>query len=522
MINIQRIPDDFFVIGEPSAARDCEVSFNLTGTGLEVSLCARESKPRFVCLRWNYRTEEPVRVLGDKWERAYADLTWKSLDGENFMPWYFLATNGRDTVGCGVMTRPNSFVSFEYDASGVSGWFDVRCGDAGVELGGRKLLIGTVVTREYPGVGSFEAACRFCRELCTDPILPSEPVYGGNNWYYAYGKSSAEQIYSDSRLIAGLAEGSKVRPFMVIDDCWQKNSCAGPWVPNKAFGDMKTVADTMKAIGVRPGIWVRLLNDPEFAARHPDCLVRQKYLDPSVPEVAEYICGVISDIKSWGFELLKHDYTTFDLFGQFAFELNGTITRTPDWAFHDRTKTSAEIVLDLYRLIRKACGDMIVIGCNTVSHLCAGLVEINRTGDDTSGADWNRTRAMGVNTLAFRLPQNRAFYMSDADCVGIIPGKIDWSLNREWTRLLSRSGTPLFISCPAEGLSGEAFREMREAFRYAGAQTDSAVPLDWEYNNQPQRWLINGKEEKFDFVQTSYPRILDSVFNRSGLIERED
>ncbi len=50
---------------------------------------------------------------------------------------YFLASNSRETVGAGVMVRPNSFVSFQYDASGVTTWFDVRCGGVGVRLAGR-------------------------------------------------------------------------------------------------------------------------------------------------------------------------------------------------------------------------------------------------------------------------------------------------------------------------------------------------------------------------------------------------
>ena len=50
-----------------------------------------------------------------------------------------------------------------------------------------------------------------------------------------------------------------------------------------------------------------------------------------------------------------------------------------------------------------------------LSHLAAGLVELQRTGDDTSGRDWARTKKMGVNTLAYRMPQNRAFYIDDPD-----------------------------------------------------------------------------------------------------------
>ena len=30
--------------------------------------------------------------------------------------------------------------------------------------------------------------------MCDDGALPEKPIYGGNNWYYAYGNSSDEEI----------------------------------------------------------------------------------------------------------------------------------------------------------------------------------------------------------------------------------------------------------------------------------------------------------------------------------------
>ncbi|MBQ5973614.1 MAG: alpha-galactosidase [Oscillospiraceae bacterium] len=507
-IDLQRIPDDSFVVCDGGPAADAAIRFEPEARGLSVYLRAVSDRPKFVCLRWNFRTDVPVRVLGDQWERAYADLGWKGLDGERFLPWYFLAAFEDGVAGCGVSVRPAAFVSFEYDASGVSAWFDVRCGAAGVALGGRELCLGTVISRSYPGADPFAAACAFCRELCPDPLLPKFPVYGGNNWYYAYGRSSAPEILGDTELVAALAEGLSNRPFMVIDDGWEVNSVAGPWRPNERFGDMRALADAIRAKGVRPGIWIRPLHDPEYAAAHPDHLLRGEFLDPTVPEAAEHVRRTVEQVRDWGYELIKHDFTTFDLFGEYGNVLNGVISIWPGWTFHDQTRTGAEIVLDLYRLIRAAAGDAVVIGCNTVSHLAAGLVEVNRVGDDTSGTDWNRTRAMGVNTLAFRLPQNRAFYMADADCVGVIPGRLDWSLNGQWAELLSRSGTPLFLSCPRGGLTPDQFEEMRRAFAFASRQTDVAVPLDWTWNAEPQDWLINGEKKSFDFVGASVPRLL--------------
>ena len=87
-----------------------------------------------------------------------------------------------------------------------------------------------------------------------------------------------------------------------------------------------------------------------------------------------------------------------------------------NWSFADRTRTNAEIILVLYRTLRYAAGNAVLLGCHTIGHLGAGLFEIQRTGDDTSGRVWERTRKMGVNTLAFRLPQNGTFFASDPDC----------------------------------------------------------------------------------------------------------
>lgn len=513
MVDILRIPDDVRVDMEETAG-DAAVNFELEGRALRVYLTASESRPRFVCLRWNYRTREPVRVLGDKWERAYADLTWGSLNGETFLPWYFLAANGQETVGCGVMVQPNSFVSFEYDSSGVCAWFDVRCGAVGVELHGRKLLIGTVVCEHYADISAFDAAKEFCRVMSPHPLLPDEPVYGGNNWYYAYGKSSAAQIIEDAALQAELAQGCAVKPYMVIDSCWEMNDCAGPWMPNERFGDMSELAGQIERLGVKPGLWIRLLHDIGAEEAHPEWCLRKaengkpEYLDPSHPDVRKYLRKTLQKVRGWGYKLLKHDFSTYDMFGSYGMSLNGTVTAHDGWSFYNRTRTGAEIVLDFYRLIRQETEGMVLIGCDTLSHLCAGLVELNRVSDDTSGKSWSRTRAIGVNGLAFRLPQNRSFYMVDADCVGIMENRINWKLNRQWLELLSGSGTPLFVSCQGGALTQEQKDEVHRAYQRASVQTDHARPLDWEYNNIPQQWDINGSVYDFDWVMDSYPALL--------------
>jgi len=208
--------------------------------------------------------------MGDKWERSYGDMEWHSLNGEIYMPWYFLANNGKETIGCGVMTAPNSFVSFEYDPSGCTAWFDVRNGAMGVNLNGRTLLAGVIVCEHYSNMSAFKAAQCFCKVMCETPRLPKSPVYGSNNWYYAYGKSSYDEIMTDTDIIAELTRENQNMPFMVIDDGWQVNSVSGPWQPNEQYGNMKKVANGIKYRNVRPGIWFRPLHDTEIEIAHPE------------------------------------------------------------------------------------------------------------------------------------------------------------------------------------------------------------------------------------------------------------
>ena len=123
-------------------------------------------------------------------------------------------------------------------------------------------------------------------------------------------------------------------------------------------------------------------------------------------------------------------------------------------------------MLQFYRAIREAVGNAILIGCNTVGHLGAGIFELQRIGDDTSGRDWNRTRKMGVNTLGFRLPQHRAFFLADPDCVPFTKD-VPLGMTRQWLDLVTKSGTPLFISADPSTVSAEEKQMLKTALAAA-------------------------------------------------------
>lgn len=496
------------------SADDISLSMKLSDERLSISVRA-ESSPLFhIRLRWNFteseRRHECVKIMGDTWERTYGELEWRGVIPQRFMPWYMLVSNGSDTVRdfsdrhteCfGVEVRPSAVCSWQYDTHGVTLWLDVRCGGDGVLLGGRCLELCRVVMSDHYGVSAYEAGRAACRLMCRDGIVPEKMIYGSNNWYYAVGNSSHEQILRDARLITSLAEGIENRPYCVIDDGWQKHSCDGPWhVGNERFPDMARLAREIDEAGAVPGLWVRYLNDSHHETLGDEYRItsRPDVLDPSLPEVIEQVRRDTERFVQWGYRLIKHDFTVCDAFGVYGANCDIYLAKN-GWSFHDRSRTTAEIVTDLYRAVYEAAGDeTVIIGCNTISHLSAGLVHLSRTGNDTSGRYFERTRICGVNALAFRMMQNGIFYLCDADCASHT-GVIDWKQNREWLRAVADSGTALFISADPDRMTDEIARDMKEALHRSACVPCEMIPVDWMENSAPEVYLVNGEEKRYNW-----------------------
>jgi alpha-galactosidase len=462
-------------------------------------------------LRWHGALPTDWQYLGDAWERSYGDLQFRGLAGDRLMPWYFLATDGHSAHACGVKTGASAICHWQVDAAGVTLWLDVSNGGSGVRLGNRRLHAATIVTHKgRQGESPFETARSFCRAMCEQPRLPANPVYGSNNWYYMYGNhTSAERSLRDAQLLSELVSTEiSNRPFCVIDMGWHAGrDGAGPAnQTSKTYPDMPALAEKMRALGVRPGIWTRPTLTAETKAqpwRLPPAGGRPKgdliVMDPTIPEALEYISENVRILRRWGYELIKHDFSTFDLLGRWGFEMGPGLT-DEGWHFHNQSLTSAEVIGNLYRAIREAAGDASLIGCNTVGHLAAGMVEAQRIGDDTSGREWARTRKMGVNTLAFRLPQHNTFFAADADCVPLT-NDIPWELTRQWLDLVARSGTALFVSVDPDVLQPSQESPLRSALHAASQKQEPSSAVDWLETTTPQSWRLEGKLTRYDWYE---------------------
>ena len=465
-------------------------------------------------LHWTADVPAHARILGDHFERGYGDLEWRGFVPERVLPWYALVFDPQTqtTTGVGVETGANSFAWWRISETGVWLYLDIRNGGSGVHLNGRDLHAATIwEAQSEPEQTPFAFARHFCGLLCPKPRLPPFPIYGGNDWYYAYGNNSDASIRRDAALIRELSPSRDNAPFMVIDAGWfpERGCNGGPYdTGNGNFPDMPGLASAMKEINVRPGIWIRPLlartvpGAWKLPAAHPIWNLEKgaMVMDASRPDVLEHIRADITRLRTWGYDLIKHDFTTYDLTGRWGFEMADGIISPGAWNFADPTRTTAEIIRTLYQTIREAAGDALLIGCNTVGHLGAGLFEIQRTGDDTSGREWERTRKMGINTLAFRMPQHNTFFAADADCVGITH-QIPWDLNRQWLELLSQSGTPLFVSADPAALSAPQKNALARAFALAAAEKPPAEPLDWLHTTAPRTWKFGETIQTFDWTE---------------------
>ena len=473
---------------------------------LLVQLRAPEAAVKNLRLRWNTGLPADWKYLGDAWERAYGDLEWKPLSAARVMPWYFLASNGQWTHGYGVKTGPAALCYWTASPTNIILNADVRCGGSGVQLAGRTLNVCTVVSRQgQAGESAFDADREFCKLMCPQPCLPKQPVYGFNDWYCTYGNDTADAFLKDTAFISSLAAAKDNRPFAVVDDGWElKNTDGDQWSGmNPKFSQTLTMpafAKAIKSLNARPGLWFRPLL--ASTGQPPNWrLARDKdYLDPSVPAVRAYVKTTVSRFHQWGFQLIKHDFSTFDLLGSWGFQMGDTPT-PGGWAFADHSRTTAEIIRSFYQDIRDAAGnDTLITGCNTISHLAAGLFEMQRIGDDTSGQEWKRVTKMGVNSLAFRLPQQNTFYDVDADCVGQVnSNSIPWAKNSQWLDLLAHSGTAVFVSFTPEQTTPEQRQAVAQALNRAAAPQTSPEPLDWMDSRTPTQWRWDGAEHTFSW-----------------------
>ncbi|HTB97967.1 MAG TPA: hypothetical protein VK716_13225 [Terracidiphilus sp.] len=490
-----------------TAKNGVRVTFIAAARNSTVSIESSNAPIQRVHMRWKHKLPAGILALGDAWERSYGDLEWRPLQAERPMPWYVILHLNGQSAGMGVKTGAASFAFWQVDPDGISLWLDVRNGSNGVQLGNRTLDAATIVSYVAESDESaFSATQRLCRMMAEGTSVPAKRgptsvdiLYGSNDWYYAYGKNTADGILRDADFVRSVAPSNGPAPFTVIDDGYQDPS---------RFPDMAKLASDIRRRGVVPGLWIRPLRAAPTVpanlllpnARWKGGLNEAPPLayDPTISEALEAVAAVATQACNWGFDLIKHDFTTFELLGQWGSQMGASPTQG-NWHFNNRSLTNTEIVILLYKRLRSSCGDdRVILGCNTIGHLSVGIFDATRTGDDVSGREWERTRRTGVNTVAFRLPQHKTFFSVDADCVPLTPD-VPWRMSRQWLQAVAASGTVLLLSPDPRAIGTEQRDAVREAFELC-VHKPTSEPLHWTGTRTPSAWRSSAGAIDFNWV----------------------
>jgi alpha-galactosidase len=460
-------------------------------------------------LRWDLAIPEGLRYLCGAWESSDGDLEWRALVPDRQMPWYFLAYDGQHTHGVGVRTGASAFCHWQVDPYGVNLWMDVRSGSNPVRPGDREIALADVVSRpgrvwELP----FDSARRFISTLDSGRILPEQSVYGFALDLSQAGDWTLDQALQQASLLADLAENTANRPVCVVGRGLPDRGAlsAADLQPASAIGEL---AHGVAERGCRPGIWLHplLCREPDrrglcMALERPAAEGGGGVLDPTRPDALAMILDAVTQARRWGFEFIRYGDTILDLL--YADGDHDPARCALGCGFSDASLTTAEVLRALYTSIHQACGpDITIAGSGTVGHLACGEVHVQRLARSLGYLNWEATRSGPLGALAFRGFHHGALYAAETSPVRL-DTVIPWSLNEQWLRLLSGSGTPCFVvpgrSTPAEAEQ----RALRTAFGSASRPLPLAEPMDWLVNTCPGRWKLGPDIVTFDWFSALY------------------
>lgn len=518
MLSVLRKPDYVFGATENTPFRfeekginDVQYEYVVEGDCAKVIVHPSGSPVKYLKLRFNGDFKDVEKVYGDQWERAGQPsyLEWKSIRAGRVLPWFCYVIAKGKTSCYGVKTGANCFAFFQVDKAGLTLFLNLCNGLDGTDLQQSIIACEVVETLEKEG-DCYHTAAEFSKRMCDNPILPKQPIFGVNNWYWAYGNISFESVLKETDYLLQMTKGCKHRPYMIIDDGWQKhripgagNYIGGEWLPNDKFADMQKMADAIHEKGAKAGVWFRPLLTRENVPQ--EAILSEEnggiVMDPSHPFTLEKVYQDAKRLSDWGFDLIKHDFSTIDITGMPVLdsEKNDYMMVAKTRSFYDKTKTTAMIIKALYSAIQKGVGDKDVIGCNTVGHLTAGIHSVYRIGHDTSGRSFEWTRRDGINSV-MRLPLNNAFYNADPDCAAFTE-MVDADINLDFLEMCALTGMTTLASVTPNILTCEELKRINEIFRLADEGNGDYGIGEYDENSNPEVFISkDGKKKKrFDW-----------------------
>lgn len=259
---------------------------------------------------------------------------------------------------------------------------------------------------------------------------------GWNSWDYYRWTITEDEVLANAEFIAADPVLSKHVKKIIVDDGWQY--AYGEWGANNLFPHgMKYLADKIKKLGFKPGLWIaptlvephaRIAQlDPDMLAKAEsglptlcfNCMKRNTFiLDPTVPKSQKFIHNIFDEYASMGYEYFKLDF------------LGAT---TSARRFADEKIPRGKLMDYTIGLARKAvAGRAALLGCNYM--FCGGssFVDAVRIGGDVHSV-WNSIKE-NTPSIASRFWANKKLWLNDPDFA--LCRSFDTSNDPDLTRLM--------------------------------------------------------------------------------------
>jgi hypothetical protein len=314
-----------------------------------------------------------------------------------------------------------------YDREGISlGYVECLTGLGRIQLlktdtGRLSFVAETVLNPGFTlGKGQSISSGRFMINVAKDPYLALEDyasmmgllhpapagseVNGWCNWFYTLDHFSEEEIISNAAFAARYLKPYGMETIQ-IDEGFQR--LHGEWQGNSRFPHgLKWLADTIKRLGMKPGIWIApfvVSESAEIFREHPDWFLKnadgslkrigpwpdensdwfrhespKRYgLDITHPEAERWFAALIDTlVNNWGFEMVKIDFVAWTVFSAHH--------------FYDPSASPAMVYRKAFEIMRKVAGDRVhLLDCGP-GNITAGLINSMRIEYDQNygfGAD---------------------------------------------------------------------------------------------------------------------------------------
>jgi hypothetical protein len=257
-------------------------------------------------------------------------------------------------------------------------------------------------------------------------------VNGWCHWFYTLDSYSEDEILLNARFASEHLRKYGME-YIQLDEGYQR--AHGEWEGNSRFPHgMKWLAGQIRALGLRPGIWIApfvISETTDLFRNHPDWLLknedgspkrigpwpgedtewylneapRRYALDITHSEAEKWFTDLIDTIcNNWGYEMIKVDFVAWTVFSADR--------------FHDPSATPAEVYRKAFEIIRKTAGNKChVLDCGP-GHITTGPANSMRIEYDQN--------------YGFRSEAWKQYFQGPSSSAGAL-GKRYYFHNRTWT-----------------------------------------------------------------------------------------